>query len=274
MKKTLVVFVLLTVSSAFGQQLSKEEKEILILQDQRSLADGKLVAYLLHPDDNLRYRAAIALANIQDTSTVASLLPLLRDATPSVRAAAAFALGQVGSHRSEDSLLVALQSEADTVVFGRIAEALGRCGTERALQAMVDREIQPAVDSARDQYLLAIARFAQRGIRTERSIWFCFDQLTNANAAVRWTALYALWRSAPLRIVDVEIAKRFDGLKKLTLDPSPDVRINLATLLGKANITEALDLLQSLSAVERKHNEWRVQVAIVRALGALVSSHE
>lgn len=273
MRKLILLFVFVPIV-AISQQLSQEEKEILTLQDQRSTGNGRLGAYLTHANETLRYRAAIAFANLQDTSSAGQLLPLLKDQSSRVRAAAAFALGQIGpigSSMSQDSLLAVLRTETDPFVFGRIAEALGRCGGEDALQEMVEMELPPAVEPARDQFVLAVGRFALRGIKTERSIWFCFDQLDHANPNVRWAALFALWRLAPLRIIDVEIARRFDDLKKRVTDQSADVRIHLATLLGRSRVSEAVDLLKLLATAEQKQNDWRVQVALVRSFGVLAS---
>lgn len=272
MRKLILLLVLFPVVT-FSQQLSHAEKEILTMQDQRSTGNGRLATYLTHADESLRYRAAIAFANLQDTSSIDPLLSLLNDQSSRVRAAAAFALGQIGSHRAEDSLLAALYRESDPFVFGRIAEALGRCGTATALQEMLEMELNPALEPARDQFVLAVGRFALRGISTERSIWFCFDQLDHANPAVRWKALFALWRLAPLRIIDIEIARRFDDLKKRVTDPSADVRIHLATLLGRSRVSEAVDLLQLLSRAEQKQSEWRVQVAMIRSFGTHASTN-
>jgi cyclophilin family peptidyl-prolyl cis-trans isomerase/HEAT repeat protein len=269
----ILIFFAIAPTVVLSQTLSKEEKEILMLQDQRSTGEGRLGTYLTHSDENLRYRAAIAAANLQDSSLVLMVLPLLNDPSGRVRAAAAFALGQIGSTAAEDSLLAALRRETDPVVFGRLAEALGRCGTERALEEMVEFELNPAVEPSRDQFVLGVGRFALRGIKTERSIWFCFDQLEQSNANVRWAALFALWRAAPLRIIDIEIARRFDALKKRVTDPSADVRMHLAVLLGRSKISEAVDLLRLLASAEQKQGDWRVQVALVRSFGSLASSN-
>ncbi|MCI0559998.1 MAG: HEAT repeat domain-containing protein, partial [Nitrososphaera sp.] len=270
MKKLFLVVLVIFAHNAFAQKLSESEKEILMLQDQRSLGDGRLIAYLSNTDELLRYRAAIALANIQDTATVGMLLPSLRDVSPMVRSAAAFALGQIGSAKAEDSLLSSLKRETNPETFGRIAEALGKCGTEDALVTLAGLQLSRAVESERNKLVLAVSRFALRQIKTERAIWFCFDQLSSPEASVRWSALVGLWRAAPLRVIDIEIAKRAAELQKLVNDSSPDVRMHFATLLGKAKVDEATDLLQQLSTAEWKRSEWRVQVNTVRALGALV----
>ena len=100
----------LLASSAFSQKLSGDEREILWHQDQRLLSDSVLVRYLEHKDSRIRRRAAIAIGNIQDTTSVPSLLPLLNDGTASVRGATAFALGEIGSPLAEQELAERMRS--------------------------------------------------------------------------------------------------------------------------------------------------------------------
>jgi len=268
-----VVISMFSLLPLTAQKLSPAEKEILMLQDRRSLGDGRLVSYLQHKDKLLRYRGAIALANLQDTTTVEPLIPLLRDPEHRVRAAAAFALGQIGTLSAEDALTQALTPEQDITVLGRILEALGKCGREQSLNTVVSY-IPSAKNIAvkRDQ-ALAIARFALRKVTSERSVWFCFDLLNDNNSETRWSALYALWRSAPMGVIDLEISKRTYLLGRLVNDKSADVRINLATLLGKTKSKDAATLLTMLLEAEEKAPDWRVQVQVARSLAGSVSSN-
>jgi len=54
-----LVFVALLIGTtmAAGQTWSDSEREILVLQDQRNLGNGKLLSFLSNPDPQLRYRA-------------------------------------------------------------------------------------------------------------------------------------------------------------------------------------------------------------------------
>lgn len=176
--------------------------------------------------------ALIALANIQDTSSAGTAAALLHDPQPRVRAAAAFALGQIGTSKAEDSLLNALRQESDSTVVARILEALGKVGGENALEEVIAYGDSTAGPSVRSEQALAVARFALRTIKSERSIWFCFDLTTHPNAQLRWRALLALWRTAPHGLIDIEIAKRAEDLKRLANDPDTDVRLHLVTLLA------------------------------------------
>lgn len=268
--RLIVLLVAVCCSVALSQKLSQDEREILMLQDQRSLGGGKLLAYVSNKEPNLRYRAALALANLQDSTTINPLFPLLNDSEPKVRSAAAFALGQIGSVMSQDALLSRFNVETDASVISRLAEALGRCGDEQALDAVTSYKPTETASSLKADLAMSIVRFALRGIKNEQAIWYCFDLLEDKNADVRWTALVALWRMAPHGLIDVEISKRRDELGKLSADPNADVRMNLATLLGRSKSSDAVDILRKIQKVERLKGDWRTQVKIVQAIVALI----
>lgn len=258
---------------AFSQKLSQDEREILTLQDQRSLGNGKLLSYLSNKETNLRYRAALALADLQDSSTITPLLPLLNDNEPKVRAVAAFALGQIGSAMAQDSLLSRLNIEKDNSVVSQLVEALGKCGNEQALDVITTYKPSETASSLKAGLAMSVVRFALRGIKNEQAIWYCFDMLEDKNADARWTALYALWRMAPHGLIDVEISKRRDELGKLAANLNADVRMNLTTLLGKSKSSDAIDILRKIQKAERQKGDWRTQVKIVQAFVALIPAH-
>jgi peptidylprolyl isomerase len=259
--------------SVCAQPLSSVEREILQLQDERSLGNGKLVSYLSHADAHIRARAALALANIQDTTTTQPLLPLLSDPSPKVRQMTAFALGLIGSARAQAFLLARLSAESDSSVLGRIFEALARLGDERALDAVTEFVPSDGQPNLHAERALSIARFALRNIKNERSMWYCFDRVRDVDGGVRWRALFALWRAAPHGLIDIEIAKRMDDLKKTAVDANADVRINLATLLGRTKASEAIELLHAMKGHERQNPEWRVQVQLAKGFAAFVSTY-
>ena len=255
-----------------AQKLSDAEREILTLQDQRSLGNGALTAYLTNENPQLRSRALLALANIQDTTTVSSVASLLNDTDANVRAAAAFALGQLGVNKAQEQLLARLRQESDSTAAGRMFEALGRVGDERALDALVEDSVHGAGAFLRAEQTIAVARFALRGIKNERSIWFCFEQTSHPSPEVRWRALFALWRTAPHGLVDIEIAKRQEDLTTLAQDPNVDVRVNLTTLVGRSKASSAVDLLRAVQEADQKNPNWLVEVQLTRAIAALAAS--
>jgi cyclophilin family peptidyl-prolyl cis-trans isomerase/HEAT repeat protein len=268
MKWLLIAFAL-APTLGFAQKFSDAEKEILMLQDQRSLGNGSLIAYLANQNPQIRVRALLALANIQDTTTVSSVASLLSDSDAHVRAAAAFAVGQLGMGNVQGQLLAQLNKESDSTATGRMFEALGRIGDEKALDVIVEDSLHGVGAFLRAEQTTAVARFALRGIKNERSIWFCFEQTAHASPDVRWRALFALWRSTPHGLVDVEIAKRQEDLSLLAEDPNVDVRVNLLSLVARSKASAALELLRSAQEADKKNPNWLVEVQLARTVAAL-----
>jgi len=267
-----LIFVSCIYSVQFAQPISSSEREILQLQDQRSLGNGKLVSYLTNHDIRLRCRAAIALANLQDSSTVEALAISLKDTDQDVRAASAFALGQIRTERAADELLSALLSEKDTTVAARILEAIGKCGSQKNLDSLLSISEQDPVKYSQRDFALCIARFAIRQIKTERSIWKCFEYLSSESPVECSAALYALWRSAPNGLIDLEITKHKDKLIVLAQSHNSDIRMHLATLLGRSKSKDSKEILDSLETIETTLNDWHVWVQIVRARAVLSPS--
>jgi hypothetical protein len=232
-KLALIILVGCFYSLQHAQSLLPDEREILQLQDQRSLGGGKLVSYLKDKNIQFRYRAAIALANLQDSSTVEALAMSLKDNDKNVRAASALALGQIKNERSADVLLSAIPAENDSNVIARILEALGKCGSSKCLDSLLNfSELEPMKFPPKE-FAMCIARFAIRQIRTERSIWKCFEYTSSKSTDECSVALFALWRSAPNGLIDLEISKHKEELISLANNYCSDIRMHLATLLGR-----------------------------------------
>ena len=271
--RSAIILLFIPLFVLHAQRYTAAERTILTLQDQRSLGNGKLVGYLRDGNAELRSRAAIALGNIQDTTTLSDLIPLLKDRSERVRASAAWALGQLGHSQAQNALLERLKEEENISVVRRCIEALGKCGTDSALTALVTFSGFPTFDRLRGEIALSVGRFAIRGIKSEAGIEYCFRQLRHSDAGVRWRALYALWRAAPHPRIEHELSRRTKEMRAIVSDKSAEVRIHFATLLGRSQSPRAFELLESLSKRERG-GEWRVQVQIARALGTWATKEE
>jgi len=271
-----VPLLVIAVSWSFSQRLSRDEREILWHQDQRSVSDSVLYRYLADKSSSLRGRAALALANIQDTSSIPFLIPLLDDRSASVRAKAAFALGQIGSPSSGFELSEHLRSETNPSVLTQLLEALGKSGGRNVYDDVVAFGLPKKLSALKAVQAVSLARFALRGIKSERGVWFCFDLLDEKYDRTKWTALYALWRMAPHGAIDVEISKRREALKKMCSNRNPNVRMNLATLMGRSRSNDAFEVLQALQQYEQRRGKgnWRVQVNMIKALAAFAGRHE
>lgn len=253
-----------------GQKLSPDEREILWHQDQRSLGDSVLYRYLKHKESRIRARAALAFASIQDTGSIPFLLPLLSDRYRDVRAAAAFALGQTGSSAGERDLADRLRSETQSRVIVRLLEALGKSGSADSYDDVIAFGLPKKLNALKADQALSLARYALRNIKSERGVGFCFDALEETDTRILWTSLYALWRIAPHATVDAEVAKRKGVLAPLTSHASADVRMHLATLLGKVRSGESMELLKAIQKNDARkgRGNWRVQVNLARAFAA------
>jgi HEAT repeat protein len=108
-----------------------------VLARIRSLRSLELLQRLLSSDDaNLRARAAHALGQIGDTSSVSALLGMLQDSAWPARAMAAKALGRIAGLEAVQPLCGAL-TDPEWWVRANAAEALGAKG-ETGHQALVD----------------------------------------------------------------------------------------------------------------------------------------
>lgn len=273
-RKAVVLAVCLAIwSPAKGvaaQTLNPDEREILWHQDQRSLGDSVLYRYLGHKESRIRARAALALGSIQDTGSIPFLVPLLSDRYRDVRAAAAFALGQIGSAAAEVDLAERLRSETQSRVIVRLLEALGKSGSVGSYDDVISFGLPKKLAALKADQALSLARYALRNIKSERGVGFCFDALEETDARILWTSLYALWRMAPHPAIDAEVAKRRGVLTPLTTHASADVRMHLATLLGKVRSAESLELLKAIQKNDARkgRGNWRVQVNLARAFAA------
>jgi hypothetical protein len=196
----------------------------------------------------------------------------LKDSDKNVRVASALALGQIRTERAVNELLSDIPSENDTNVVARILEALGKCGSLKCLDSLLNISEQEPMKFPPKEFAMCIARFAIRQIRTERSIWKCFEYTSSKSTDECSVALLALWRSAPNGLIDLEISKHKEELISLANNYCSDIRMHLATLLGRSKTKESREILDTLEKKEAELNNWRVWVQIVRARAAISST--
>ncbi len=128
-----------------------------------SSATGAMVEALQIPSVQVREGAARALGRIGDPSSGAALATACRDEDPSVRRAAAWALGALGGHRGAVEALVRLLGDSGLEVASEAEDALVRIG-------------RPAVD-----YLLESLRHVQ-SVRARRNIVRVLGRLRDERA--------------------------------------------------------------------------------------------
>ena len=111
---------------------------ILQLEDERQLrgGGGDLLNLMTDTEARVRRRSALAVGRVKLPEAVPALTTMLQGESDSeVRQMAAFAMGLIGSATAVPALTAAL-SDADPLVQGRAAEALGSIGDKGAVQAI------------------------------------------------------------------------------------------------------------------------------------------
>ncbi len=194
-----------------------------------------------------------------------------KDADTSVRAMAAFAIGEVESEKGANALVAALKNAQSTVeikaraveALGKIAAALPREQEARRLEigAVVLEALNAASGSrsAADQSLILFGLTAALRSRPTNAGTTIAKFLTSTNPRVRADAANALAR---LRLKDGN-----EQLRKLfASDADPIVRANAARVLGITEDKESFDAMLTLATGDK---DSRVRVSAVRALASL-----
>jgi len=261
------------------QQAIPEETMLRIVraEDERRWDLADLGALLSDANASVRRRAALGAGRIGDARAVAPLVVMLQaDRDERVRAAAAFALGEIESGAGAASLLAIIErktpasnTEAAGVraraveALGKIAAALPKAEETRAAEigkALLDAlevESRQRVVANREVVLLgltAILRARPEGAGRVAAQFLNFtDARVRADAANTLTRLRAKNANEQLR-------------KLLTNDPDSTVRANAARALGAAEDKGAFDALFERGLNDRDE---RVRVSALRSVGTL-----
>ena len=273
---TALTFVyLLLVSTGLAQkQLTHQPITVTILQaeDERRWSDD-LMQLLSNPSPMVRKRAALAAGRIGDEGAVKSLTNVLeRDSDTSVRAMAAFALGEIESETGANALIAALKNtSAPPEIRSRAIEGLGKIAAalppeqeprQRQLGAAIldalkfelDRPIRGRPDTSVSLLGLTAALRARPPDAGPTIARF----LSNPDPRVRADAANALAR---MRLKD-----GLERLRTLASDIDPIVRANALRVLG---LSEDKQSYQTLLTHATDDKDSRVRVNAIRALAAL-----
>ncbi|MCY2959124.1 MAG: HEAT repeat domain-containing protein [Planctomycetota bacterium] len=236
-------------------------------EDMRSDGDGLLQVLAARGEERTRLRAVRALGRLPrdeyGASVTDALESALQDRAVSVRAAAAFGLGQRGDADATDALLVALR-DADGEVRARATEALSRLDSERARQAVL-AALDDADVRVREMATLGPARFPASSPQgnvadTDLCAFLLRDgkdpNKPSADERTRWRALFSLGRRKAERARD--LFARFAT--------SEDVRERIFAVQGLAAIPPDAEGLAVLRA-KLTDADWRVASDAAAALG-------
>jgi cyclophilin family peptidyl-prolyl cis-trans isomerase/HEAT repeat protein len=228
--------------------------------------DDDLRSLFTNPNAAIRKRAALAAGRIGNEHSVAALSKLLEeDKDASVRAMAAFAIGEVESEAGANTLLAALKNTSTPVeVKARVIEALGKIAAalpreKEERQRELGAAILDALKTADNEQLILLGLTAALRSRPAKAGTTIARFLSHSNSRIREDAANVLAR---LRLNDGN-----DQLRKLlTTDTDPIVRANAARVLG---VTEDKPSFDAIVARATDDNDSRVRVNAIRALASL-----
>ncbi len=120
-----------------------------------------LVAALSHPDDDVRWKAAIALGEIKDSRAIEPLVRLLSDTDRFVKGRAALALGMIGEPAVEP-LLRALSEGDGNQRWGAVI-ALGKIQDPRAIEPLI-RALADKYENVRAEAAAALAAIGEPAV--------------------------------------------------------------------------------------------------------------
>lgn len=235
------------------------------LQDRRQ-ADS-LYFYFRNPDPTYRYLAATAFGSVRKPEAIDSLAILLKDEVPEVRAAAAYALGQIGDAKAEPLLLQSFERTDTIGVYKKsnraILEAIGKVGSLDNLKLLSTvTTYQPKDTMLLEGQAYGIYRYLLRDITskegTERMLYLAANSVYPES--VRYVAANYLARAKGLQIDSVAVEPL---IQTINGEKNPDIRMTLAIALGKAKTTTAMNTLLQLY---NREEDYRVRCNILRAL--------
>jgi peptidyl-prolyl cis-trans isomerase B (cyclophilin B) len=242
----------LTDSSPFGQ--------IGKLERNRKTTPSQLAPFLQSTDPTVVARAALAIGRLHKRDGVTLLLPLLNGKQPdNVKAAAAFALGLIGSADAIPTLRGAALHEAP-LVAGTAADSLGRIGGAAAIETLT-RLLDSSNAFVRGKAAIGLGEsgFATKPQITEMLRTATAKLLDNAfvterDQEVRWRMAWAIYRS----YYDAN-----PGLIRTMLnDPEELVRIYAVKAVGRLKDKTFMTPVRLLA----NDPSWRVRVEVSNVL--------
>ena len=213
---------------------------------------GVVPALLRDRSPTTRAAAARALGLIQERTTVPALVASLGDRSATVRREAAFALGLMGDSTAVGAIADRWEREVDPSAREAMVVAIGYLGAHAGTPTIA-RALGAKREFERWAAALSAARIRDRALTSPLTA-----KADDPRPEMRWRVAYALGR----------IGDRAGGgpaLRNLARDNFEVVRSCAARALGEVGDSSSVDLLGTLL----RDAAWRVRVSAARALGLL-----
>lgn len=255
MNRLFLLLIPLLVSCQKEKSLNGFSDEIILriadMKDRR-LPDS-LYRYFEHDHSPYRREAVLAFGSIQDSMAVEKIRQLLiNDPDPSVRKAAAFALGQTVSEKSATALRGAARNENDPDVLNEILEAYGKVSL--TWMTLIPTSEAPSAGTAWSLY-----RAGLRNAVTEKENNLAAALLDQKNTDdTRLAASHFLARGA------MNTGPRLQEISQAALsDPNVNVRMAAAYALRKISTDSAITVI---AKILESPDDYRVRINALRAL--------
>ncbi len=252
-----------TYSDEINVDLSNSEYlRIMDLQDRQEI--DSLYQFFSKEDPTQRYLAVQAMASIKNPASLDSLSTMLYDANLFVRAAAAYAMGQIGEPKSATFLINAFKPQdtfdVNNIFNANILEAIGKVGDANFLRAMSTVKSYRTTDTLLlEGQTRGIYRYALRQITDAAGTALMIEHLNNPTSpeSVRLMAANYLFRAK-----DIDLKPYKFQLVEHLSDKDPLIRMTVATAMGKTADIELLPYLFNRLNIE---SDYRVKVNIVKS---------
>ena len=241
--------------------------QLVMMEDRRDFQEAELARILRSSHPEVRRRAALSIARINDPRGRALLRAAPTDADTSVAATIVFGIGQLKDSSAVpylDSLLTGPGTPVTVAV--EAARALGKIRNPESRE-VVARYLATATESARNRSVIAEALFAIGRNATRGDITPIVKFTRSANEEVRWRAAWALFRPRdPAALTDLlRVSRDRSGQVR-----SWAVRALTAPQVDSAGLGRALALKPLLAAT--RDPDRRVRTEAIRTLIAYEDS--
>jgi cyclophilin family peptidyl-prolyl cis-trans isomerase/HEAT repeat protein len=235
---------------------TQSEFSIRLLQDKRTEQSSELFSFLNSANERERELALLAIANIQDTTAVEEVVPLLDDHSSKVRRTAAFALAMIGRQSGVNALFKRLSVEKNEQCVSEILNAIGLCGNAGDLDSLISYAKHSRYVRA-VSVVNAIRRFAVRRIKNDQIYPFLMTQMKRSETV--YPAMYSL-----MTYNDSLIATNYSNqILPFLTHTSPEVRMWSASILANTTHDTVHRRLLKIAIADK---DWRVRVNAIRAL--------
>ncbi|NNF25952.1 MAG: HEAT repeat domain-containing protein, partial [Gemmatimonadetes bacterium] len=167
--------------------------ELKALVDAQNRRDARpLFEGLRSGGEEVAARSAFALASVQERGAEPALAARLDDPRPPVAAAAAFALGRMGSERAAEALLGALSSSPGVESIGQVIRSLGLTMGESQLERFLALD---RMEGELAEAVMAVARAGVGGQMNGEGLAWLAEHLSHPAEEVRVAAAYYFSRA-------------------------------------------------------------------------------